>query len=183
MIYLKSLKSAIKYLFFNSISTHVPSIRYRRLALSLLGAHINKNVRLFMGVKVRAPRGITIDSGVSIGPGVLLDGRKGITIGKNTVIAYEAIIWSLNHDYNDVNFKAKGAPVNIGSYCWICSRSIILPGVKIGDGAVVASGAVVTKDVPPYTVVGGVPAKIIGKRDEKDYNYGFNSSLTKNHFI
>ena len=114
-----------------------------------------------------------IHRGVSIGPGVLLDARKGLEIGENTVIAYQAIIWTLNHDYNDIHFGSKGAKVKIGSYAWICSRSIILPGVTIGEGAVVASGAVVTKDVPPYKIVGGVPAKVIGERDKKLYDYGY----------
>ncbi len=89
------------------------------------------------------------------------------------MIAYEAIIWTLNHDYNDINFCGKGAPVEIGEYVWICSRSIILPGIKIGKGAVVASGAIVTKDVPDYAIVGGVPAKVIGHREENDYQYGY----------
>ncbi len=94
-------------------------------------------------------------------------------IGENAVIAYEAIIWTLNHDYNDIHFCGKGAPVKIGAYAWICSRSIILPGVCVGEGAVVASGAVVTKDVPPYTVVAGIPAKVIGYREKKNYAYGY----------
>lgn len=64
-------------------------------------------------------------------------------------------------------------------YAWICSRSIILPGVKVGEGAVVASGAVVTKDVPPYTIVGGVPAKVIGER--KGYQYGYHFKDDTSH--
>lgn len=96
---------------------------------------------------IRNPKGVELGDGVSIGPKVLLDGRKGLTIGKNATIAYEAIIWSLNHDYNDIHFCGKGAYVNIGEYAWICSRSIILPGVSVGKYAVVASGAIVTKDV------------------------------------
>ncbi|MBC2722396.1 MAG: hypothetical protein HGJ97_06900 [Desulfosporosinus sp.] len=64
--------------------------------------------------------------------------------------------------YYDVNFKSVGAPVTIDHHSWICSRAIMLPGINIGAYAVVASGAVVTKDVPPYAVVGGVPAKVIG---------------------
>ena len=107
---------------------------------------------------------------MNIGPKVLLDGRCGLKIGKSAVIAYEAIIWTLNHDYNDIHFAGKGAPVEIGEYAWICSRSIILPGLKIGKGAV-ASNAVVTKDVPDFAIVGGVPAKIIGYREQKDYDY------------
>lgn len=106
---------------------------------------------------------------MSIGPRVLLDGRKGLNIGNNAVIAYETIIWTLNHDYNDIHFCGKCAPVEIGAYAWICSRSIILPGVKIGEGAVVASGAIVTKDVKPYSVVAGVPAREICQRQHNKW--------------
>lgn len=110
----------------------------------------------------------------------MLDGRKGLKIGRSVVIAYEAIIWTLNHDYNDVHFCGKGASVEIDDYAWICSRSMILPGIKIGKGAVVASGAIVTKDVPPYSIVAGIPAKVIGKRMEKAYDYGYNSKIVLN---
>lgn len=134
---------------------------------------IGKSVHIYEGFHIRNPKGIELENGVSVGPKVLLDGRKGISIGKNATIAYEAIIWSLNHDYNDIHFCAKGAPVTIGEYAWICSRSIILPGITVGKYAVVASGAVVTKDVPDYAVVAGVPAKIVGQRKEKEYQYGY----------
>lgn len=81
------------------------------------------------------------------------------------------MIWTMHHDYNDINFKAVGSPVIIEDFAWVCSRAIILPGITIGKGAVVASGAVVVKDVEAWTVVGGVPAKKIGDRDKKQYNY------------
>lgn len=132
------------------------------------------------GISYSKPKGISIGEGVSIGPKVLLDGRKGLKIGRSVVIAYEAIIWTLNHDYNDVHFCGKGASVEIDDYAWICSRSMILPGIKIGKGAVVASGAIVTKDVPPYSIVAGIPAKVIGKRMEKAYDYGYNSKIVLN---
>ena len=69
-----------------------------------------------------------------------------------------------------MSFTSSSA-VRIEDYAWLCSHCIILPGVTIGKGAVVASGAVVTKDIEPWTVVGGVPAKPIGKREEKKYDY------------
>lgn len=138
----------------------------------IIGIHFAGDAMIYEGLHVRNPKGIIVEDGVSIGPKVLLDGRCGLKIKKNAVIAYEAIIWTLNHDYNDIHFGGR-APVEIGEYAWICSRSIILPGIKIGKGAVVASGAVVTKNVPDYAVVGGVPARIISWRDKKDYDYGF----------
>lgn len=179
----RGIYTGIIWGFSNSVIPHLPSQTLRNFGMRMMGAKMSKNVKWFSGFSVRTPKNLIIEDGVSIGPKVLLDARKGITIHKNAVIAYEAIIWSLNHDYNDVDFVGKGAPVEIGSYAWICSRSIILPGVKIGEGAVVASGAVVTKDVEPYTIVGGVPAKVIGNRERKDYAYGYQCNNDYNHFI
>lgn len=114
---------------------------------------------------------LKIDEGTNIGFKCHLDCRRGITIGKNVCIASEVMIWTLHHDYNDEHFKVRGGTVCIGDYSWICSRAIILPGVKIGEGAIIAAGAVVCKDVEPWSVVGGVPAKKIGYRENKKYDY------------
>ena len=142
--------------------------------LKLLGVQLLGPVYFRKGIKVRMGEGeCLIHGGVSIGPGVLLDARCGLEIGENAVIAYESIIWTLNHDYNDIHFAGKGAKVTVGPYAWVCSRSIVLPGVTIGEGAVIASGAIVTKDVDPYSIVGGVPAKVIGQREQKKYDYGY----------
>lgn len=164
-------KSQINWYFVNSIISKIPSELIRRKTLQLLGSSIGDGSFLYAGFHIRNPRGLKIGKRCSIGPKVLLDARSKLLIGDSVVIAYEAIIWTLHHDYNDLYFKTKGASVIIEDYVWICSRCIILPGVKIGKGAVVASGAVVTKDVPAYSVVGGIPAKIIGVREQKDYLY------------
>lgn len=160
----------------------IPSSTLRNILIRKSGVKASKDVNFYPGFTVRNPKGLIIEDGVTIGPKSLLDARKGLTIHKNSVIAYEAIIWSLNHDYNDLYFCGKGAPTEIGEYAWICSRSIILPGVKIGKGAIVASNAVVTKDVPDYAIVGGVPAKVIGHREEKDFQYGYHHRNKTSHF-
>ena len=72
---------------------------------------------------------------------------------------------------NSTDFHGKGAPVVIEDYAWICSRAIIMPGVRIGKGAVVAAGAIVTHNVNPFTVVGGIPAKKISDRDVSEFTY------------
>ena len=126
---------------------------------------------MFASVDIRNPKGLIIEEGCSIGPKVLLDARRGIHLHKNVTVAYDAIIWTLQHDMNSADFNTEGGPVEVGEYAWLCSRSIILPGVKIGRGAVVASGAVVTKDVDDYAIVGGVPAKKIGERSLHGFNY------------
>lgn len=181
--HISAIKNGFIWFFTNSLLSSIPSIVCRYYGLKLLGMKLEKNVRLYQGFHIRAPKNISIENGVSVGPGVLLDGRKGLTIGKNVTIAYEAIIWTLNHDYNDIHFCGKGAPVVIKDNAWICSRSIILPGITIGEGAVVASGAVVTKDVPDYTIVGGIPAKIIGQREKKPYEYGYSRQSHIEYFV
>lgn len=173
--------SGVKTSYIERIVPNLPSKHLRNLLVRWCGAKVSKDVFFYPGFSVRNPKGLIIDDGASIGPKCLLDARCGLTIRKNAVIAYEAVIWSLNHDYNDIHFCGKGAHTEIGAFAWICSRSIILPGLKIGEGAIVASGAIVTKDVPPYTIVGGIPAKEIGKRDRKDYQYGYKRSNDTTH--
>lgn len=180
---IKGTLYGLEWRFANHVIPNLPSKTLRNRGMRMMGVRMSKNVMLYSGFSVRNPKRLTIEDGVSIGPKVLLDARMGLTIRENAVIAYDAIIWTLNHDYNDVHFGGKGASVEIGSFAWVCCRSIILPGVKIGEGAVIASGAVVTKDVDPYTIVGGVPAKKIGERKRQKYNYGYQAILDSSHFI
>ena len=100
----------------------------------------------------------------SVGWFTLLDARGGITIGNNVTVASYCKLVTAKHNIEDPLFHAVLEPIKIEDYAWICTGATILGGVKIGRGAVVAAGAVVTKDVPPMTVVGGVPAKIISNR-------------------
>lgn len=152
---------------------YLPFHTLRIFCLRMLKAKVGKRTGIYRGFEVRRPRLLTIGNGSVIGHGALLDARCGLTIGDNVNLSNEVMIWTLHHDYNDSGFAQTGAPVFIGNYAWICSRAVILPGVTIGEGAVVAAGAVVTKDVTPYTVVGGVPAKAIAKRNEHlNYDLG-----------
>ena len=149
------------------LSRHVRRFMYTKL----FKAKIGKDVYMYSNLELRSPQTLFIEGKNSIGKHVMLDARKGLRIEEGCVIASHVLIWTLHHDYNSDDFHVVGAPVTLGAYSWICSRSIILPGVTVGQGAVVASGAVVTKDVPPYAIVGGVPAKIIGHREDKDFHY------------
>lgn len=116
-------------------------------------------------VDLRSPYRIEIGSNTTINRNCVIDGRGGCKIGNNVDIAQEVNIWTEQHDYNNPFYAAVTKPVLIEDYAWIASRATVLPGVTIGRGAVVATGSIVTKDVPPLSVVAGVPAKIIGKRE------------------
>ncbi|MDQ7797851.1 MAG: acyltransferase [Candidatus Edwardsbacteria bacterium] len=99
-----------------------------------------------------------------------LDFRAGLTLGDNVNISPYVKIFTWQHMPNDPMFNTEKKPVTIEDFVWVSSAAVILPGVKIGEGAVVAAGAVVTKDVPEYAIVAGMPAKQIGTRS-RDLKY------------
>ena len=148
----------------NRIINKLPSRHLRKVFYSMLGAKMGKNCYPCRRVEILLPRGLKLGDGVSVGWFAELDARGGITVGHDTNISSHVKLITGSHDIDDPNFTADFLPIHIGHHCWIGTGATVLQGVKIGDGAVVAAGAVVNKDVPPYTVVGGVPAKCIRKR-------------------
>ena len=124
---------------------------------------------IYCGCRFFAPSGVRIGSNSVIGDHAFLNGRRGISIGNNVNIAGEVRIYTLEHDVESPDFDAVGGEVVLMDWVYIGTRVTILPELTIGTGAVVASGAVVTKNVEPWTVVGGVPAKMIGRRPLVNY--------------
>lgn len=108
--------------------------------------------------------GLGIGARTLVNRGCCLDARAGLSIGADVSIAPEVAILTTQHDLDDPDFALQSRPVRIDDHVWIGMRAMVLPGVHIGRGAVVAAGAVVTRDVPPLAVVGGVPARPIGQR-------------------
>lgn len=138
----------------------------RRTFIKLFLKTMGKDCFFMRHCSFTNPSNISIGNNVILNKGVMLDGRYAkLIIGNNVDIAQETNIWTLEHDVNSTDHHEMGADVIIDDYVWIASRVTILPGVHIGKGAVIASGAVVTKDVPSYAIVGGVPAKVIGQRN------------------
>jgi acetyltransferase-like isoleucine patch superfamily enzyme len=135
----------------------------------IFGIRLAKSSIIYCGCRFFDPWGITIGENSIIGDHAFLDGRYKICIGNNVNISGNVKLYTLEHDINSSNFEGKGGTININDWAYICSSSIILPGVTIGEGAVVAAGAVVTKDVDPWTLVGGVPAKFIKLRPKANY--------------
>lgn len=148
-----------------------PSHVVRRLFYRLAGIKIGNGSTLHMGIRFYDPSNIVIGKDTIIGEGVVLDGRDMITIGDHVDIASEVMIYNAEHDVQDPQFNAISEAVTIKDYVFVGPRAIILPGVTIGKGAVVAAGAVVTKNVSEFTIVGGVPAKVITERKPKELLY------------
>ncbi len=155
----------------SGIVMFMPSSGLRKIWLKICLNKIGANSFVFRNVKILFPLNISIGNNSVINTSVLLDGRVNkILIGDNVDIAQETNIWTLEHDVNDNGHITKGGDVIIEDYVWIASRVTILPGVKIGKGAVVACGSIVTKSVPSMAIVGGVPARVIGTRENSlDY--------------
>ena len=157
-----------------SMVMSIPLNWIRILLCKCILKKLGKDTFIARNVEFRSPYRISIGNNCSINKKVLLDGRgNGISIGDNVDIAQEVNIWTLQHDYNSADYASVGGMTVIEEFAWISSRATLLPGIKIGRGAVVASCAVVTKDVPPLAIVAGVPAKIIGwRKDVMAYRLG-----------
>ncbi len=149
----------------------VPFHTFRLLIYKSAGMKIGKGSRIHIGAKFFYPANITIGKGTIIGDNIFLDGREKLIIGDHVDIASGVMILNSEHDINSEDFHATVGSVIIEDYVFIGPRVIILPGVKIGKGAIVAAGAVVTKDVSEFAIVGGVPAQVIGERKIQDLHY------------
>lgn|GEM_PF-588862 len=125
--------------------------------------------------EIRAPYNIIIGKQSIIGDNTLLDGRNGLNIGENVNISTGVIILTESHNSQSKDFSSlnESAPVTIKNRVWIGSRAIILPGIVIGEGCIIAAGAVVTRDLEAFGIYGGVPAKKIGIRN-RNLIYEFN---------
>jgi acetyltransferase-like isoleucine patch superfamily enzyme len=145
----------------------IPSHHVRLLFYKIMGMQIGRHVVFHLKTKVRFPYCIRIGEGTIIGDNTELDGRSGLVIGKNVNISSGVSIWTLQHDHSDPNFdnyKNRRLDVLVEDRVWLGSDVIVLPGVTIGEGAVCCAGCVVTKDVEPFTIVAGIPAKKVGER-------------------
>ncbi len=140
---------------------HTPA-EIREIMGRLIGKKVDDSFRMFPPFYTDFGKNITIGKDVFINSGCHFQDQGGIWIGDGTLIGHNVVLATINHDLNpEENRKNHYAPITIGAHVWIGSNAAILPGVTLGDWAVVAAGAVVTQDVPPRTVVGGVPAKVL----------------------
>jgi acetyltransferase-like isoleucine patch superfamily enzyme len=156
-------------------SHHLRNFLYRHIYL----VDFHKTATIYNSVEIRAPYNLKIGKGSIIGNKSVLDARRGgITIGDNVNLSTGVWLWTGQHDHQDPYFRSvegRRGPIIIGNRAWIGPRVTILHSVTIGEGAVVAAGAVVTKNVEPFTIVAGIPARKIGDRNH-DLRYEFDGS-------
>jgi len=171
---------AIGYLT-NHVVNRIPSYSMRRAwYCRVLGIRMGRGASIQLGCHIWSfSPGSIRRSGTSIGERTLinrnccLDMRNPLTIGADVSITAEVAILTTQHDRDDPSFALQGLGVVIEDHAWIGMRAMVMPGVTVGRGAVVAAGAVVTRDVSPLEIVAGVPARAIGRRRiDPDYRLG-----------
>lgn len=148
----------------------IPFWNIRRMILRKAKMKIGKGTFVMKRCYIMEPGRISIGSHSHINRGCLLDGRGGLTIGNSVSVSHQVSIITGSHDKDSSDFREIDLPIVIGDYAWIGANATVLQNVTIGQGAIICAGAVVVKDVPEYAIVGGVPARVIGKRS-KDLDY------------
>ncbi len=152
------------------LAGYVPIHTVRKMVYRISGIRIGRGTTIHTGARFY-DLNIQIGEDTIIGEGAILDGRAPLVIGSHVNLASHVMIYNSKHDINDPHFRAHDGPVAIEDYVFVGPRAVIMPGVRIGRGAIVAAAAVVTHDVPPHAIVAGVPAKIIGERKLKSLHY------------
>jgi acetyltransferase-like isoleucine patch superfamily enzyme len=154
----------------------MPSHSVRLFLYRRAGMKIGRRSVIYSGAEIRNPKGIFIGDDVSVGHEAKLDGRRQIYIESNVNLSTGVWIWTEQHDPQSSSFETVGATVYIRRNAWLSARVIVLPGVCIEEGCVVAAGAVVTKSLPAYSICAGIPAKKIGERT-RDIRYRLGDHL------
>lgn len=168
---LKEIISEFRLYFCNEWIARFPSHRFRNFYYrKVMGFKMGEDCSIHMRCSFDCAKNLTIGLNTVINARCRIDNRGSVIIGDNVSISQEVILLSADHDVNAADFAGRSLTVKIEDYVWIGTRATILPGVTIGKGALIAAGAVVTKDVIPYAIIAGVPGKIIKMRRE-DLNY------------
>jgi putative colanic acid biosynthesis acetyltransferase WcaF len=141
-----------------------PFHAWRGLILRLFGAQLGPNTHIYPKAQIWAPWNLICDEAAAIADGAIIYNPKPIRLGVHAIVSQDAYLCGATHDYEDPGFPLISSPITLGNYSWICARATVQPGVTVGDGAVLALGSVASRDLLPWTVYGGIPARRIKAR-------------------
>jgi putative colanic acid biosynthesis acetyltransferase WcaF len=141
-----------------------PFHAWRAFLLRSFGAKLGPDVHVYPKASIWAPWNLTCEDGTTIADEAIIYNPKRITLGSHAIVSQQAYLCGATHDYQNPNFPLVAFPISIGPYAWICARATVQPGVSVGEGAVLALGAVASQNLQPWTVYGGVPARKIKMR-------------------
>lgn len=137
---------------------------WRRFLLRRFGATIGRRCRIYPGATIWAPWNLVCEDVVAIGNGAEIYNPRPIILGSHAIVSQRAYLCGASHDYNDPAFPMIYKPIQIGAYAWIGARAIVMMGVNVGDGAVLGTGSIATRDLEPWGVYAGIPARKINTR-------------------
>lgn len=141
---------------------------WRACVLRLFGARLGRGVHVYPKAVIWAPWNLHMEDHASFADGVECYNIARISVGRDAVVSQGVYLCTGSHDYQDVNFQLIAAPIHIGAKCWICAQSFIGPGVTAGEGSVLGARSVAMKDLAPWTVYAGMPAKAVKPRVLRD---------------
>lgn len=141
-----------------------PFHAWRAFLLRCFGAKLGKNCHVYGRARIWAPWNLECDEQATIGDEAIVYNPMRVTLGSHAIISQQAYLCGATHDYEDPRFPLVAFPISIGSYAWICARATVQAGVSVGAGAVLALGGVASRDLEPWTVYAGVPARKVKAR-------------------
>jgi putative colanic acid biosynthesis acetyltransferase WcaF len=141
-----------------------PFHSWRAFLLRCFGAKMGPNCHFYPRSRIWAPWNLVCADGVTLGDEAEIYNPSLMSMGSHAIVSQQAYICGATHDYNDPSFPIVSFPMSLGAYSWVCARASVLPGVNLGEGAVLALGAVATRDLEPWAVYAGVPAKRVKQR-------------------
>lgn len=142
-----------------------PCHAWRAMLLRAFGAKLGAGCHFYPGAKVWAPWNLRCEDRVTFADGAEIYNPAPISFGSHAIVSQGAYICGATHLYNQPEFPMVSSPMIIGRYAWICARAIVSPGVNIGEGAILGIGSVATKDLDPFGIYVGHPARKVKERD------------------
>ncbi|RXG85990.1 putative colanic acid biosynthesis acetyltransferase [Bradyrhizobium vignae] len=141
-----------------------PFHAWRAFLLRCFGASLGRDCRIYPKAQVWAPWNLKCDDFVGVADGAIIYNPAPISLATYAIVSQEAYLCGATHDYMKPHFPLVSSQITIGRYAWICARATVQPGVRVGDGAVLGLGAVATKDLDPWKVYAGIPARFVKDR-------------------
>lgn len=141
-----------------------PAHAWRAALLRLFGARLGPHCHIYPGARIWAPWNLHCDDAACIADGAVVYNPAPVRLGSHAVVSQQAYLCGAGHDIDDPAFPMVSRPIRIGAYAWVAARATVQAGVSVGEGAVLALGSVATRDLAPWTVYAGVPARPLRAR-------------------
>lgn len=141
-----------------------PLHAWRAMLLRVFGAKLGQNCHVYPKARIWAPWNLTCGDVVAIADDAIVYNPSQVTIGSHATVSQEAYLCGATHDYQLETFPLISAPIDIGDFAWVCARATVQSAVSVGEGAVLALGSVATRNLEPWSVYAGIPARKIKVR-------------------